>query len=77
MKIRFTRRQLFHGAPGLVVAGGLATSSLSRARAEDDHDESEEIGPTEDLMREHGVLNRVLLVYDATSWTSATANRRY
>ena len=24
----------------------------------------EDVGPTEDLMREHGVLNRVLLVYD-------------
>jgi hemerythrin-like domain-containing protein len=26
--------------------------------------EEEDVGPTEDLMREHGVLNRVLLVYD-------------
>src|ERR1044071_4781160 len=26
--------------------------------------QDEEIGPTEDLMREHGVLNRVLLIYD-------------
>ena len=27
-------------------------------------DQAEEVGPTEDLMREHGVINRVLLVYE-------------
>ncbi len=25
---------------------------------------AEEVSPTEDLMREHGLLNRVLLIYD-------------
>jgi hemerythrin-like domain-containing protein len=28
------------------------------------HEEAEEISPAEDLMREHGVLNRIMLVYD-------------
>jgi len=27
--------------------------------------EEEEVTPSEDLMREHGVFNRILLVYDA------------
>jgi hemerythrin-like domain-containing protein len=41
---------------GAVAAGGL----VPPARAEDD----EEISAPEDLMREHGVLNRILLVYE-------------
>ena len=27
-------------------------------------EKEEEIPPTEDLMREHGVLNRILLIYE-------------
>jgi hemerythrin-like domain-containing protein len=50
------RRVTFAGA-GLALTG--AGSSL---RAEKEG--SEEVAPAEDLMREHGVLNRVLLVYD-------------
>jgi hemerythrin-like domain-containing protein len=53
-----------------VVGGGLAlpVSALAAGgrgeeeKAEGEHEE--EITPTEDLMREHGVLNRVLLVYE-------------
>jgi hemerythrin-like domain-containing protein len=29
------------------------------------HEEEEEISPAEDLMREHGVLNRIMLIYDS------------
>ena len=32
--------------------------------ARDDKKDEEEVGATEDLMREHGVLNRVLLIYE-------------
>ena len=48
------------------AAAGLAAflPGLS-ARADEVNNEAEEVvGATEDLMREHGVLNRVLLVYD-------------
>lgn len=31
---------------------------------DDKQEESEEVGATEDLMREHGILNRILLVYE-------------
>jgi hemerythrin-like domain-containing protein len=56
------------------VCGSLALPTLALATQEkapakekdndqnDKHDE--EISPAEDLMREHGVLNRVLLIYD-------------
>jgi len=48
---------------------GVNASSTARAqnkgsRASTKKDEKPEVGPTEDLMREHGVLNRVLLAYD-------------
>ena len=44
-----------------VVGGGAALLiGARRARAAGDEDE---VGPTEDLMREHGVLRRILLVY--------------
>src|SRR5579885_2353620 len=48
----------FGVAPGLVAQG--------RARADDPKKGEPEggVGATEDLMREHGVLNRVLLIYE-------------
>jgi hemerythrin-like domain-containing protein len=63
------------GAAGLVTLGGLWTpgSAAERRNAKAKktngatRDEAEEsVTPPEDLMREHGVLDRVLLVYEAT-----------
>jgi hemerythrin-like domain-containing protein len=65
MKLNYTRRQFFRGARGLVIAGGLATSSPASERPEKNREPSNAVSPTEDLMREHGVLDRVLLVYEA------------
>jgi hemerythrin-like domain-containing protein len=48
------RRAFLVGGGAALVAGGVA-----RAKDKDD----DEISPTEDLMREHGVLRRILLVY--------------
>ena len=48
------RRELLAGAAG---AGLLLASTGARAKGGD-------VPPTEDLMREHGVLRRLLLVYD-------------
>jgi len=52
-------------------AGLLASCRMDDKKEGDEKDEDkdkkegeEEIGPGEDLMREHGVLNRVLLIYD-------------
>lgn len=75
-----TRRELFARAGlvtfGLAATGGLASCKLT-ARAgvskfswgdkKEDQTEKvteEEVGPPEDLMREHGVLDRLLLVYE-------------
>ncbi len=48
------------------VAGLAAAVPLSPALAQDRAREGseEEVSPAEDLMREHGVLNRILLIYD-------------
>jgi hemerythrin-like domain-containing protein len=53
----------FFATAGLAGAGliGGAIDVLAQAKKKQ---KEEEVGPTEDLMREHGVLNRVLLVYD-------------
>src|SRR5689334_7769345 len=61
------------GAAGLVTIGGLwtpASAAERRTKAKktkgDAHAEAEDsVTPPEDLMREHGVLDRVLLVYEA------------
>jgi len=49
------------------LGAGLAISALSpayAAGAEKPEKKEEEVSPPEDLMREHGVLNRILLIYD-------------
>jgi hemerythrin-like domain-containing protein len=70
------RRQFLASGLALSAGGLLIPPSLARAAdpgkgatavkpAEDKRDESaEEVPATEDLMREHGVLNRVLLIYE-------------
>ena len=56
-----TRRQL--------ILGGAATAALvagGGARADKKDRDEDEVSPTEDLMREHGVLRRILLIYGET-----------
>jgi len=65
-------------ATGLALAGGLVAPAVITRRAHAEEPESmtdkpdnhesegeEEVTPPEDLMREHGVLDRVLLIYEA------------
>jgi len=66
-----SNRRRFLNRAGRVGAGlmiGASVSGLSLAQEKkgrkDRYEKAEEVGPTEDLMREHGVLNRVLLIYD-------------
>lgn len=56
-----TRRQFVIGA-GIGVATAIVSGD---ARAKDAKDkDDDDVPPTEDLMREHGVLRRILLVYN-------------
>ena len=54
---RFLKDAVGVGGAVLTAAAGLRASAAERKEAE------EEVSPTEDLMREHGVLRRILLVY--------------
>src|ERR1700694_440806 len=61
------------GAAGLVTLGGLWTPAVAAERKASKaktngstHEEAEQsVTPPEDLMREHGVLDRALLIYEA------------
>jgi len=66
------RRRFFDAACKIGAGAFVAAGATTVALAQKDEGKSgtkknskpEEVGPTEDLMREHGVLNRVLLIYD-------------
>lgn len=61
------RRVFLHvfGAAAGLMAGGCATSQPSQVSvAKPHHHDGTEISPGEDLMREHGVLGRILLIYE-------------
>jgi hemerythrin-like domain-containing protein len=62
MKPAFDRRTLVHAASGLLIAS--ASPYVVGVNAKE-ADQATNVTPPEDLMREHGVLNRVLLVYEA------------
>lgn len=50
---------------GLIVTlSGVAGISLIQGCKDKEEDEGQEVSPPEDLMQEHGLLNRVLLIYD-------------
>lgn len=57
----FDRRHLVHATSGLLIASAAGPYPAHAAST----GPSMEVTPPEDLMREHGVLNRVLLVYEA------------
>lgn len=52
-------------AVGLIGATGLLSACNKQEEArKEEGDEEKEVSPPEDLMQEHGLLNRVLLIYD-------------
>jgi len=62
-------RRCFLAATAALGIGTLGLSSgqvLSDDKPKDDKKDQpeEEVGAAEDLMREHGVLNRILLIYE-------------
>jgi hemerythrin-like domain-containing protein len=68
MGLRPDRRDflLRAGALGAALAGGPAVVAArpARPRPRRPGGDEDEVTPAEDLMREHGVLNRILLVYE-------------
>ena len=61
-----TRRRVLLGAGATLLLAGCAKAGATGAKEpEGGGDEGEgEVSPPEDLMREHGVLNRILLIYE-------------
>ena len=62
------KRHLLKLTSVAALAGGLALTpagALAAAKTEKGHQDEPEVTPPEDLMREHGVLDRCLLVYEA------------
>ena len=61
------RRGFLAGAAGtglVLIAGSARAAKPDDAKKEAAKEKGGDVSPTEDLMREHGVLRRVLLVYD-------------
>jgi hemerythrin-like domain-containing protein len=56
-----TRRQFIKGGGIFIAASGLSAAANAFAREEEK--QNEKVSPPEDLMREHGVLKRILLIY--------------
>ena len=55
-------RRKFIKAGGIVIASSMITNARSLL-ANEDEKKNNEVSPPEDLMREHGVLKRILLIY--------------
>jgi len=58
------RRRFIEKGLLLAVACGTTGISLLSGCKENEEGEEKEVSPPEDLMQEHGLLNRVLLIYD-------------
>jgi hemerythrin-like domain-containing protein len=63
MRREATTRRDFFSRTAVAGAGALAAGFVPHEKKAQEDDE-EDVSPAEDLMREHGVLKRVLLVYD-------------
>jgi len=64
MQTLFDRRHVLRTTTGLLVVGSAPLATAVMAQDNDQQTHAEQVTPPEDLMREHGVLNRVLLIYE-------------
>lgn len=60
----YSRRSFIQNSLKVTIISGITGMSFLAGCKEEKVEKEEEISPPEDLMREHGILNRVLLVYD-------------
>lgn len=60
-----TRRDFVQQAAKAALMGIAGINLLTQCNSEKDDEQEKEVSPPEDLMQEHGVLNRILLIYDA------------
>lgn len=79
MQQNTTRRQFIQKAGVLacgtaVFAQSTLTFAQGNAMKKSKQDKIEEVSPVDDLMREHGVLDRILLIYDEILWRRLPKN---
>lgn len=79
MQQHTTRRQFIQKAGVLacgtaVFAQSTLTFAQGNAMKKSKQNKLEEVSPVEDLMREHGVLERILLIYDEILWRRLPKN---
>jgi hemerythrin-like domain-containing protein len=60
----FDRRNFIEKGFKISVASGIAGIALLQSCNNKEEDEDKKVSPPEDLMQEHGLLNRILLIYD-------------
>ena len=70
MKPRFSRRRVIRVTTALLATQASAASAIAQGshgvdKDADQNDNMPDVTPPEDLMREHGVLNRILLIYES------------
>jgi hemerythrin-like domain-containing protein len=73
-------RRLLAGAGAVIAASALLPAGAPRAAesaAAGTGKDEEGVGAPEDLMREHGVLRRILLIYDEISWRRIPAGEHF
>jgi hemerythrin-like domain-containing protein len=58
------RRRFLHSAAPAFLVAAASPAPVKKPAAPKKEEAEDEVTPTEDLMREHGLLKRVLLVYD-------------
>lgn len=60
------RKEFIEASLKLALVGSIAGMGtlVSCGKKEDSDEEGQEVSPPEDLMQEHGLLNRILLIYD-------------
>lgn len=58
------RRNFIQKSLQIALAAGIGSVAIIGCKGKGDEDEDKEVSPPEDLMQEHGLLNRVLLIYD-------------
>lgn len=61
--ITSSSRRGFVGTAGKIIAAASAAGMTGNLWAKEEEKDEEDVSPTEDLMREHGLLKRVLLIY--------------
>jgi hemerythrin-like domain-containing protein len=59
-----SRRDFIGAGLKLTMVSAIASVNILTSCREKESDEEKEVSPPEDLMQEHGLLNRILLIYD-------------